>query len=56
MMGHPIHFESHSMFSIYVILDSVIATLILATSCVQAYQSHQEDTGHVMFYNSFACG
>ena len=40
ILGHPIHFESHSMFSVNVILYSTITTLIIVSSCVQVYQSH----------------
>ena len=45
-----------TMFSINVILNSTITTLVLATGSVQAYQSYsfqllfqEEDTGHMVF-------
>ena len=45
-----------TMFSINVILNSTITTLVLATGSVQAYRSYsfqllfqEEDTGHMVF-------
>ena len=50
-----------TMFSINVILNSTIITLVLATGSVQAYQPYsfqllflKEDTGHMVFITVFS--